>query len=125
MIVGEDSEPDRDALIRVTQLLHLQLDLFKLDCRVPLHWLASEHFLKDVLVLQGRTLDLVDGLAVEGTEAEKGRRLVLQTHGGNLKLHLVIGLFNRLCAHDDHAPLFSLARYQNRFGDCLPLRSHD
>lgn len=67
MFVSEDSKLDWDIFVRVAKKLHLQLDFREADGCGTFHWFTPKHFLKDVRVLDRRTVDLVYCLTIETT----------------------------------------------------------
>ena len=70
MIICKDAESDRDALVRVTELLHLKLDSLEFDRSAAFDWLAPEHFLEDIRILYRCPLDLINSLSIERAETE-------------------------------------------------------
>lgn len=77
------------------------------------------------LILNRRSLDLVDGLTIEAAQPEAGRRTVFQTDGRDLELDLVVGFSNGFGTHDHHTSLLALAWNEQGLRQSLALRSHD
>ena len=89
-VIRHDSETNRYVLIRVAELLQLDLDFLEADVSLALLGLRAEASRELGLVAHSRPLNFIDGLPVEVQHAEARGRLVPQPGRRNLERDLVI-----------------------------------